>query len=425
MLQHAEQIKTLVDSSWRYHIVALLMALGVAFFALEQATRASSGLQGIKSQEKQIISLTDQAESVSSYLRQFILADYGEIQEERLAILTLIKDLRYAKRNLMSIEETLQNAKWPSIEERIELNRYANISLALHHYNAPDALAVATHLDGEPALIAAESNEGTLSFSRSIDEMTLEDLTRLTYAASVRPSHLKSLRERSPNAPMSKEDYKPLLELLRTTAEEATKPYSREARSATSKLWISWLRSSQSADPQQEAAIRKASLHSLRERFADLQKAALAAEDQAAGRNYFQLPVVGQNLSVIGAIWLLPFVIMAMHALSAVGIWQALRSTAGFGNADTLGGVTSPFLLIYPGPGAIVSLATFIQFMVAFLPFCILVAIGLLSPVVAAQAEQRIMLWIIIPVPVVLAAVLFMLVRQLSRVMRDRLGIGG
>ena len=423
MWVHADQIKALVESSWRYHIIGVLMALGVAFFALEQANRAQHSLASIRSQQAQIVGLLSDAGSAASALRQYRLADYGDLADEGAAITGLIKDLRNAKRNLSSASKALLDTRWLSTDERIDYQKWSNICVALLHYNDATAIGnIATPLTGESALPAAELPEGTFSFAKAIIDTPLEDLARLTFIASAKPVRLKALHEKAPGGPLSKETYAEMLAMLSAAAADATDGYAQEARRSASKLWVNWYRASEAVDSQHATLIRSASLRSLHDRLVELQKSALTAEEQMVGRNYFQLPVIGQNLSVVGAVWLLPFVAIAMYVLSSVSVWQAINDAARLRKDDKIGGITSPFLLAYTGPGKHVSLAAAVQITIVLLPFLISVAIGLLSPVVAAQEGWSALLWVTILASIVPAMLLFVLVRQLDRVIRAHVG---
>lgn len=421
MWSHPDQVKALIEASWRYHVVAIIMSFGVAFFALEQANRARYALDSVRAQQTQVTSLLLDAGGAANRLRQFLLADYGDLPNEGAAISALIKDLRWAKKDLLSLSNTLLQANWPTIEERIAFNAPYNLLSALLYYNDGTQI-IAPYIASEAALRLSEHPEGTISGGALITDLNFEDLARLTYISSVRPSMLRALRDRDLRSPMSKEGYQQLLRILNIARDEAANLYAITSRNEAAKLWTNWvIASSGTRDERQATLLKLASQRSMQDRLMELQKSAHSSEELMAGLNYFQLPFVGQNLSVAAAVWLLPLVVSVMCILSAVSIWQATVNAKSLSPDDELGGITAPFLLVYAGPGRHVSLATIVQLFTIFLPCLVILAIALLSPVVALQGGWSGAFWAITIASAMPAIALFLLVLQLNETVRCRL----
>jgi hypothetical protein len=422
MWAHAEQLKTLVDSSWRYHIVAILMSIGIAFFALEQANRAQRNYLNFQTHAKQITQIIEDAGSVAGTLRQYLLMDYAAEKDEASAINSLIKDLRNARAHLSAAEEAIRKAPWTGIPEIQRFFVNAHPLSALLRYNDGTALeGIAPLIQNEASLTLADQLEGTIGSASPVTHLNLEDLARLAYIASARPAIIASLGGVIPKAPLGKESFALIMTKLEACVGYANSPFAVSTRRASERLWLSWIRAIGGRDSVHTTALRNASHKSLVERFVELQKSAVGIEEQMVGQNYFQLPVIGQHLSVAGAVWLLPFVVIVTNLLSAISLAQAASHVVRIDPKDRIGGFASPFLLGYPERIDTALAASCIQLICVFLPSLIMLAIGLLSPVVASQGRWGVALWGLMAGTVVSAGVLLHFVWELNRRLASRI----
>jgi len=409
MWAHVEQVKALLESSWRYHLIGILMAVGVGFFALDQAGRASQGLDGVRKQTVDIEEVLAAANDVVASLRESLLTDYGDAMEESAQLGRLMRDLLLARKNLALASDAFFKATWPELNDRLAFNRNLNILLALLYYNDPTSLRIAPPIQGEPSLLLAEIPLGTIRATSSIAGLHFGDLIRLAYAASIRPSLLIALPPASIDTPMGRALYDKLLPGLSVAASESRVTNSQDARKAAAKLWVRL--------NAPDGKIREgSSLQSLYDRLTELQKGSKAMEEQATGNSSFQLPVVGQTLAAASALWLLPLIIIALHLLAAASIWQALHHVGSIKpQVDKVGGITSPLLLTNAG----VLLADTVQAFIVFIPVAIMIIIAIFSPVVAAQGVWRSLFWLLIILSGVVSAGFYHYVRLFNIEFRE------